>query len=717
MAVVLLLVVFFLAAPPARAGEPPPPSGPSVELPEILVPGRSDDLVGVADSATAGTVGADELRDRPVQRPGEVVEMVPGMVITQHAGGGKANQYYLRGFNLDHGTDFAFYVDGVPINLPSHAHGQGYTDLNWIIPELIEGIEYKKGVYYAEQGDFGNTGMANLKVFDVLPGNLVQVGAGSLGYARALAAGSPKLGAGHLLYGVETESFDGAWTTPDELRKVSAILKYSLGNSRSGLSLTGQGYYGSWKGTDQIPLRAITGAGVGPGDTLPPSAVIGNRYGTIDPSTGGTTDRFSLVGEYHRQDDESATKLVAYVVRYDLDLYSDFTYFINQAQGDEFRQHDNGRYYAGLRGQQDFYGKLFGREMENTVGLQARQDWVELDLDHVEGRVPFLHVSTNDVSELNVAPWFQNRVRWLDWLRSEVGVRADGYYTRVTSDFAGNSGHQTDGAISPKATLVFGPWDKTEYYLQAGLGFRTNDARGVFTTTAPAVYNGTSYVAQPSNAQAFLVHSKGGEIGVRSAAIPKLNTTLSLWALHNDSDTFFDADTGSLEDIDRPSLRTGIEWTNFYSPLPWLTVDADFAYSWAYFTDGDPNGVGIWVPEAVRAVVSGAISVEKIPGFEKFFASLRYRYFGPRPLVENNSQQSQPVLVFNLLAGYHLDPTWTVSLEILNLFDAHYNDADYYDVSRLQGEPAGPNPDGSWNDHLVHAGDPFNARLFLTANF
>lgn len=662
-------------------------------LPEIVVPGRGDDLVGVATSATQGTVGAKQIQDRPVLRPAEVVETVPGMIITQHAGGGKANQYYLRGFNLDHGTDFAFFVDGVPINLTTHAHGQGYSDLNWLIPELIKGISYQKGVYYANVGDFGNTGSADVQYFDVLPYSFVSGEGGAYGYGRALAAGSPQLGAGHLLYGLELQSFDGPWALPMGYRRLNGILKYSVGTDRDGYSVSAQAYRGVWRGTDQVPQRAID------------QGVI-DRFGALDRSPGGNTLRASLYGEWHRQTEASASKVVAYVAHYNLDLFSNFTYFIDQTNSDGFEQYDN-RLYAGVRAQHTLYGKIFERDTEFTFGLQARQDWVDAQLDRVNQRVKYQHVSTNKVTVLNVAPWLQNVTRWAPWFRSEAGLRADGYYFSAASDYPGNSGHRSDGVISPKLTLVLGPWNKTEYYVQGGLGFRTNDTRGIFTATAPDT--GT-----PSRQVAPIVKSRGAEVGVRSSRLPGLNTTLSLWTLANDSDTFFAGDSGSLVDTDRPSFRYGIEWTNYYSPLSWLTVDADFGYSWAFFTDQQP---GIWVPQAVRAIASGAVTVRKVPGLGELFGSLRLRYFGPRALIEDNSQQSASVTVFNLLVGYDFNKTWSLAAEVLNLFDAKYNDAEYFSQSRLKGEPVGPNADGSYDDHMVHAGDPRSLRLALTARF
>ncbi len=665
-------------------------------LPEITIRGRGDDLNGVADSATQGTVGAQQIGDRVTTRPAEIIETVPGMIITQHAGGGKANQYYLRGFNLDHGTDFAFYVDGVPINMPTHAHGQGYSDLNWLIPELVKGIEYQKGVYYANQGDFGNTGSASIDYYKILPHDFVLAEGGSLGYGRVLAAASPKVGEGHLLSALELQHYDGAWAVPNAFRKLNGMLKYSLGGEKTGASVTAQGYYGIWNGADQIPQRAID------------KGLI-DRFGALDTSPGGATHRYSLYGEWHTQDETSSTKITAYAIHYGLDLFSNFSYFIDQTNSDEFVQYDN-RVVAGARAQHTLYGKLFGRETEHTFGLQARQDWIDARLDHATNRVKFQHISTNKVSELNVAPWFQSKTRWLDFFRTEAGIRADGFYFDVNSDHAGNSGNKAAGAVSPKLSLIFGPWNKTEYYLQGGFGFRSNDARGVFTTVAPDT-------GAPSRTLAPIVHARGAEAGVRSSAVPGLNTTFSLWTLANDSDTFFAADTGSLVDSDRSSLRTGVEWTNFYSPANWLTIDADFCYSWAFFTDGNPSGAGIWVPQAVKAVLSGAVTVRNLPDFQKFFGSLRFRYFGPRPLIEDNSQQSAPVTVFNLLAGYDFDKTWTVMAEVLNLFNSRYNDAEYFDVSRLKGEAPGPNADGSYNDHMVHAGDPRSVRVSLVARF
>ena len=422
-------------------------------LPDIVVSGRGDDLLGIADSATQGTVGSQELETRPLARPGEVLETVPGMIITQHSGAGKANQYYLRGFNLDHGTDFATYVDGVPVNLPTHAHGQGYTDLNFLIPELVQGVTYEKGVYYADQGDFANAGAAEISYVNTLPTSHMAIAeVGTLGFERVLMAGSTEFGNGHLLYALEVQHYDGNWDVANDYRKINGVLKYSDGDEKNGRSLALEIYSGIWLANDQVPERAID------------EGLI-DRYGSLDPSVGGSSYRYSLNGEWHKQDDDSATKVVVYGVGYGLDLYSDFTYFLNQTQGDEIEQYEH-RIYGGVRAKHTIYGKFLDHDTENTFGFQARDDEVDPELNQVTDRVVWQHDRTDHVSELNIAPWYENKIHWSSWFRSVAGVRYDDFNYSDRSDLAGDSGQGNKGALSPKLSLIFGPWSKTELYLQ-----------------------------------------------------------------------------------------------------------------------------------------------------------------------------------------------------------------------------------------------------------
>jgi hypothetical protein len=690
-AVISFLAIFFTAALQANDD-----GQAATSLPEIVVTGRAENLLGAADSATQGTVSAAQIEERPIARPGEILETVPGMIITQHTGGGKANQYYLRGFDLDHGTDFAGYLDGVPLNLPTHAHGQGYMDLNWVIPELVKSVSYEKGVYYADQGDFANAGAAYINYFTVLPKSFAEAEVGGLGYERVLAAGSPQLGRGHLLYAIEAQHSDGAWQVPENYRRINGLLRYSEGNEQAGFSISAQAYDGAWYGTDQIPQRALLDGEL-------------DRFSAIDPTTGGNTHRYSVYADWHHQDDHSDSRVVAYVVQYNLDLYSDFTYFLNQVTGDEIDQRDS-RVYTGVRAQHTIYGKLADLNMENTFGFQVRQDWIGTTLNDVQDRALVLHDRTDHTSELNIAPWYQNKIQWSKWFRSVEGIRADLFSFNVSSDLLGDSGNKVTGTANPKLSLIFGPWAKTEFYVEGGFGFRTNDARGIFSTVSPG--NGG-----PTRQLSAIVHTQGEEVGIRTSAVKGLNSTLSLWALSSESDTFFDGDVGAVVDADRPGIRYGIEWTNFYNLDRWLTIDADLAYSYARFTDHDPTNVGDYIPQAITSVISAGVSVHDFPGAEKVFGSLRMREFGPRPLLEDASQRSASSTVFNLQAGYHFTENWSALVEILNMLDATYNDNEYYYSSRLKGEPVGPDDGGGYNDHMIHAGEPRSLRVAVVGRF
>jgi len=325
----------------------------------INVQGREDDLIGIADSATQGTVGAKEIEHRPILRSGEILETIPGVIITQHAGGGKANQYLLRGFNLDHGTDFAIFIDGMPLNLPSHAHGEGYADMNTVIPELVRRVNYEKGSYYADVGNYGSAGSAHLEFFRTLPWNFIQAEGGRFGYGRVVFGVSRSVGPGNLLYGGEAYHDDGPWTHPDNYYKFNGLLTWSQGGDDQGFSITARGYRGTWHSSDQIPVTAVPLVGF---------------FGALNPTDGGHSQRYSLQGEWHRLDTHSMTKISVYECYYDLDLFSDFTYYLTDPhRGDQFEQQDR-RWVAGLDARHTIVSQWLGRSVENTFGLQVRNE-------------------------------------------------------------------------------------------------------------------------------------------------------------------------------------------------------------------------------------------------------------------------------------------------------------------------------------------------------
>lgn len=658
---------------------------PSTRLSEIVVEGRADSLVGIADSATQGTVGAAQLAERPTLRPGEVLETVPGVIITQHAGGGKANQYFLRGFNLDHGTDFATYLDEMPLNLPTHGHGQGYSDMNIVIPELVQRVNYQKGVYYAENGDFSSAGAARLEFFKVLPQNLATIEGGSFGYGRIMFASSPQVGAGHLLYAGEYLHNDGPWTKRDDFNKFNAQLTYSVGDDADGFSLTARGYHGEWDSSDQIAASAVT------------SGLV-SRFGSLDNTTGGDSQRFSLQGEVHRADADSATKVMAYTFYYDLDLFSDFTYFLsNPLQGDQFEQVDR-RWTSGLEARHTLFGQLGDREMENTFGLQLRNDAIRNGLYNTQARVRYGITRADEIWQTSAGVFWENKIQWADQIRSTLGVRGDVYRYDVNSTLTANSDTRYDGIGSPKATLVFGPWARTEVYVQGGMGFHSNDGRGATTTVDPATLT-TVQRADP------LVPTYGAELGVRTLAVDGLQSTLSVWWLDVDSELIFVGDAGATE-ASRPSRRYGVEWANFYAVTTNLTLDLDVSFSHAAFRNDDP--VGNHIPGSIESVVAAGVTYRSASGW---FGSVRLRYFGPRPLVEDDSVRSPETILVNAQVGYQFNRTWTATVEVLNLLNRKDHDISYYYQSQTT-------PGGTPTDEIhFHPVEPIQVRAALTARF
>src|SRR5271163_2711876 len=718
----------------------------------INVQGREDSLIGIADSASQGTVSAAEIQDRPILRAGEILETIPGVIITQHAGGGKANQYFLRGFNLDHGTDFAISLDGMPLNLPSHAHGEGYADMNSVIPEFVERIDFEKGPYYANIGNYGSAGAANLVFFKTLPENFVVVEGGMYGYGRVVFGVSKKLSKGNLLYGGEVYHDNGPWTThEDNFYKYNGLASYSQGGEANGFSITARAYRGTWNSSDQIPVNAIPLVGF---------------YGALNPTDGGESQRYSLQGEWHRSGANSETKITAYGFYYDLNLFSDFTYYLDDpVKGDQFEQQDR-RWVAGLDAQHTIFGTWFGHKVANTFGLQVRNDWIRNGLFRSEARV---RTDKNDSNACNAQPipecisnpnltailpadtdlnkftdtmmgfYVENKIQWTEKLRSVVAFRGDEAIYNVTnltppyvaSELPGspvvnfaelNSGTATKFLPSPKASLIFGPWAKTEFYVQGGFSFHSNDARGATQRAEPI---SPDYPFPTSSTPISpLVQTKGAEIGVRSSAAAHLQSTLSLWYLHSNSELQQDGDTGGTVPSASPSNRYGIEWANYYTPTEHLVFDLDMADSRARFTEIDPDdaaytnvGGGLYpvqgpggklVPEAVKVVIATGVTLHDYKGFT---STIRLRYFGPRDLTSDGINRSASTFLVNMGLGYQFNKRWRISADLLNLTNRRSDDITYAYVSRITPTAA------PTFTNVFHPAEPFQVRFALQYRF
>ena len=693
----LVIAALLALSQPARAQATPDVNGTQLAAAEVVqqveVSAHYANAVGTSDAASQGVVRGDRLTDLPLLRPGEVLETVPGLVVTQHSGDGKANQYFLRGYNLDHGTDFATFVDGVPANMPTNAHGQGYTDINFLIPELVDRIDYRKGPYFAQGGDFASAGSAHIAYVDHLDHGLLGLTAGSDAYRRLLLAGSPALlganaaGGPRLLGAIELVGDDGPWDTPEKMRKLNGVLRLGAGDRDNGWSLDVLGTRSHWTSTDQVPLSSIESGQLG-------------RYAAVDPADGGRSARAVMAGQWHAHDERGYTLASAFAAHNELTLWSDFTYFEERpGTGDQFKQQESRNFFGGqlVRGWQH---ALLGKDSTTEAGLQLRHDHIDVGLFDAQARVVFQTVSNDHVDETATGAYVQNTTAWTPWLRTLVGLRADDVRMHVDAlKTPANSGRRTGDRLSPKLSLILGPWARTEFFANAGRGLHSNDARGVVAKVDPVTGDAASAVPA-------LVPSKGAEIGLRSQIIPGLQTSLALWRLDSDSELVYSADSGSTA-ANGASKRHGVEWNNHFVLNRWLLVDADLAWTRARYAVANANGeVGNHIPNAVGRVGSFGVTLHQ-PG--PWSAGLITRYIGAYPLSQDGALTTPSSWITNLQVRRDLAPRVALTLDVLNLFNRRFFDIAYEQDYRVT--PTSPVvPDGV----TVHPGEPRQLRVTLS---
>jgi outer membrane receptor protein involved in Fe transport len=694
------------STPNSQAADQATPAVEEAQLPRGEVKGHYDTAVGTSSAASEGTVEGDALQDIPLLRPGEALETVPGLVVTQHSGDGKANQYFLRGYNLDHGTDLTSFVDGVPVNMPSNAHGQGYTDLNFLIPELVDQINYRKGPYYAQYGDFASAGAVDVHYVDTLDQSLANLTIGAEGYRRLLLAGSCPLisrtcGTGssqganwdpagpRILGAIEDLEENGPWTLHEGLHKFNGLLRLSNGTTASGWSLDAIAYEAHWDSTDQVPLALIQSGQLG-------------RFSPLDPTDGGDSGRDVVSGEWHLADASGYMRANFFLEHYRLQLWSDFTYFeLRPATGDQFEQEESRNFEGGslARG---WNHALMGYPSTTEVGLQTRHDNVNVGLFDTQDRTVFQAVSDELVDETQSGLYVQNSTQWRPWFRSVVGLREDQITMDATSySTPQNSGNASGSKFSPKASLIFGPRFDTEFFIDVGKGFHSNDARGVIDRVDPT----TGESASPVPA---LVGSLGRELGARTELVPGLQSSLALWSLNSASELIYNADSdiGSTSP-NAASKRYGVEWNNHLVQGSHLLFDADLAWTHARYAEENQNGqLGDMIPNAVSAVGIFRATVQNL---SLWTLGWETRYIGPYPLSQDGMRSACPSWITNLRVKRQINRNLSVYIDVLNLFNREYYDIEYEQDYRVT--PTSPTvPAGV----TVHPGEPRELRVTLS---
>jgi outer membrane receptor protein involved in Fe transport len=702
---------------------PAPPSASTIEANastgstgdrDIVVTASRLDLLGTATTASQGHITQREIELRPIVRPGQLFESIPGLVVTIHSGEGKANQYLIRGFNLDHGTDFANFVDDMPVNRPTNTHGQGYSDLAFLMPQIISGIDYTKGPYYANIGDFGSVASSHARVANEIA-NQISATVGTDGYQDLFMGGTAHFDSDERLLGaLELGHYDGPWKPKQDFKKVNAALRYSKGDATDGWSLTGM-YYQSSGGliTDQ-PLRAIT------------SGLI-DRFGTLDPTDHSKSLRYSLSAHMDKQVGSNGKLAVSlYGIHATMTLWNDFTHFLDDPiNGDQEAQNEK-RDTIGGNASYTVHADLGKISSDTTIGFQGRYDGVFVTRQHTKNRTTVLDYCTlqqpggsvttyptvntfcnaDHVRLLDLGGYLQNTTNWTDWIRTILGVREEYYHATDHSDVTGTGGRGDQWLLQPKANLVFGPFAKTEVYLSWGRGFHSDDVRGVFGTVPE------QGIPLAGGATPLLASTTGEEIGLRTDVIPKVHIQIAAFQQDFKSELTYNADTGQ-DEAGAPSRRRGLEFSAEYHPFRWLELNTDLAFTKARYHTNDLAAYGLagpFIAEAPKFTGSFGVLVSNLGPWS---GGLQWRRLGPYPLIDGDKlPESKGYSEFNLDVAYQLPHGWRLGATVSNLLNSHDYAAEYDYVSRLPGEPA-----GGIDDLQVHPLEPRAARFTLTKTF
>jgi outer membrane receptor protein involved in Fe transport len=672
-------------ADPTKGTAAPPlaPPDPAIAAPEPVDEPPAEVIVSVTRPISAASSFSVRDRDfqlRPIGSVQDILRVTPGLVLVQHSGGGKANQYFIRGFDADHGTDLALSIDGVPINLVSHGHGQGFSDTNFIIPEVVERVEITKGPYFVAQGDFATAGAVNLVSragFEHSSAGLGISGSpghGGIGY-RALAIASPSLESTQATFAAEIGRSEGPFDNPDDWDKYKLFNKVTIGgDGDTRFSIGEMSYASNWHGSGQIPDRAVQEGLV-------------SRYGSLDPSEGGNTARHQVFAQYRLTPTENSKfEALAYLANYRFNLFSNFTLYLNDPdRGDEIEQVDRRTFFGG-RASYRVIHDLGSLRFDTTIGADGRNDDIHTELWNTVQRVRQNAVNSNDIDETFVGAYVNEEVSPFDWLRFDAGLRADFLSFAVDdllappSGAAATSGVGADHQLSPKASLVVTPVQnestELDLYVNYGHGFHSNDVRGAFTD--PAVTP--------------LTRAVGEEFGARARLFQRWDIAAALWRLDLENETVWVGDEGTTE-VGGATRRQGVEIETRYELTRWLAADLDLSLSRADSRDEAGNGDGLAL--APKQTWSGGISARRELGPGTGRAGLRFYGIGERPASDDGVLVAPGFTQFDLHVGYR-QRWFDVAVDIENLLNQTFRSAQFATTSRLPNEPlvAAPVPAG-----------------------
>ncbi|WP_306818536.1 TonB-dependent receptor [Archangium lipolyticum] len=696
------------AAPPSLLPEPvkPPEAEPVAAPPPPEEPSGMRTTVTAKRPFTAASSSTVRDRDfmlRPRPRPADILQVVPGFYTVQHAGGGKANQYFLRGFDADHGTDVALFVDGVPVNMVSHGHGQGYADLNWIIPELIERVEVRKGPYFAQDGDFATAGAVNLVTRRDFESSQVTLGGGSFSTWRGMFVAAPEVEGWSPVVAGQVYGTNGPFLNPERMERYSLFTKVTRQISdHSTVSLALTSYGSGWNASGQIPLREV-------------SAGRMDRFGTVDDTEGGNSQRHSAYATWRTLTrDDGEVNVMAYAMQYRLNLYSNFTFFsADPVNGDMIEQNDK-RTMLGFNASYRFRRKWAGIAFDTTIGTQVRTDNIENGLSQDKARKRLATVVDASILEGSLGVYAQEDIIFTPWLRAVLGLRADSFGFDVDDhleDMAEpgtkSSGVEQASRVSPKASLVLSPLANTDLYVNFGHGFHSNDARGVVRQPEPVTP---------------LTRARGYELGARTRLFDRLDLAGSVFRLDLDSELVWVGDAGATE-ARGATRRQGLEAEARLKVLPWLFADADLTLSRATYVQNAGNGDAVAL--APTLIVSGGVSARHPAGF---YGRLGVLHLGDRPATEDRFLIAEGFTRVDATLGYR-GSFYEVNVSVQNALNTQWREAQFANVSRLPSEagpescPAGTRPAGEADafegceDLHFTPGAPLNAQASVSFFF